>query len=81
MTLHSHFPLINHHFANMDLLPLVQKIQTEAELLSSGNETARARLLHAIQKLNIAVETPTQTLMRISYQVLPSNNSLYGKLG
>ncbi|KAN0103383.1 S-adenosyl-L-methionine-dependent methyltransferase [Hyaloscypha variabilis] len=52
----------------MDLLSLVQKIQTEAELLSSGNETARARLLHAIQKLNIAVETPTQTLMRISYQ-------------
>jgi len=61
----------------MDLLPIVQRIQTEAALLSSGNETARTSLLHAIQKLTLAVESPTQTLMRISFQVGVSNNSMY----
>ncbi|KAE9374834.1 S-adenosyl-L-methionine-dependent methyltransferase [Stipitochalara longipes BDJ] len=52
----------------MDLLSLVQKVRIEAELLSLGNETARSSLLQTIHKLTLAAETPTQTLMRISYQ-------------
>jgi hypothetical protein len=53
----------------MDLLPLVLEVQTAAEVLSSGDKVARARLLHAIHKLTLAAETPTETLMRISFQV------------
>jgi hypothetical protein len=56
-------------FVDMDLLPLVQEVQTAAEVLSSGDKVAHARLLHAIHKLTLAAETPTQTLMRISFQV------------
>ena len=60
-------------FTDMDLLSLVREVQTEAEALSSGDKVARARLLHAIHKLTLAAETPTQTLMRISFQVRTFN--------
>jgi hypothetical protein len=64
----------------MDLLPLVKDVQTEAEAVSSGDNVARTRLLHAIHKLTLAAETPTQTLMRISYQVRTFNSSFHEKL-
>ena len=57
----------------MDLLPLVQEVQTAAEVLSSGDKVTHARLLHSIHKLTLAVETPTETLMRICFQVCCSN--------
>jgi hypothetical protein len=56
----------------MDLVPLVRNVQTEAEALSLGDKVSNAKLLHAIHKLTLAAETPTQTLMRISFQVRTS---------
>jgi hypothetical protein len=52
----------------MDLSNLIQDVQAAANNVSSGDKEDRAKLIKAIRKLNQAVETPTETLMRISYQ-------------
>jgi hypothetical protein len=51
----------------MDLL--LQEVQTAAEAVNSGDPLGRGRLLEATNKLTLAVETPTETLMRMLYQV------------
>jgi hypothetical protein len=50
----------------MDLSPLIQEVQSAA---GDGSPGSHARLLRAIQKLNLAAETPTETMLRITYQV------------
>lgn len=52
----------------MDLTKYIQEVQVASDAVSSGDKEGHARLLRAIRKLNDATETPTETLMRISYQ-------------
>jgi hypothetical protein len=58
----------------MDLSNVIQDVQAAADVVSSGEKEGHAKLLKAIIKLNQAVETPTETLMRISYQVSQSHH-------
>ena len=53
----------------MSLQDLVGEVQAAAEKYTSGNGKGHTHLLRAIQNLNLAVETPAQTLTRILYQV------------
>ncbi|KAL4807939.1 S-adenosyl-L-methionine-dependent methyltransferase [Aspergillus unguis] len=58
--------------------PLIREIQDEACTLLDGSTQGplvRARLLNAIDKLRLAVETPEETAMRIMYQP-PQNAAL-----
>lgn len=52
--------------SSVDLSSLVREVESAATDVSWGS--SRFRLLQAIQKLNLAVETPRETL-RISNQV------------
>jgi len=52
----------------MDLSNFIQDVQVAADNFSSGEKEGHTKLLKAIRRLNQAVETPTETLMRISYQ-------------
>lgn len=63
----------------MDLTPLIQEVQSAA---GDGSPGAHVRLLRAIQKLNLAAETPTETMLRITYQVsvnIASDSKNYSK--
>ena len=53
----------------MSIQVLIGEVQAAAEEFTSGNGKGHAHLLRAIQNLNLAVETPVQTLTRILYQV------------
>jgi hypothetical protein len=53
----------------MSLQVLVGEVQAAAEEFTSGNSKGHGHLLRAIQNLNLAVETPAETLTRILYQV------------
>jgi hypothetical protein len=57
----------------MDLSNFIHEVQVAADAVSSGDREGHARLLKAIRKLNRAAETPTETLMRISYQASEPN--------
>ena len=49
----------------MSLQSLVQEVQAATEEANSGRKEGHARLLRAIHCLNLAVETPAETLGRI----------------
>ena len=53
----------------MDLSGLIRDVQAAAEADSKGDLGTHGRLLQAIQKLNLAAETPAETSTRIIYQV------------
>lgn len=53
----------------MSLQSLVQEVQVAAEEVTSGKKESHGQLLRAIHNLNLAVETPAETLGRILYQV------------
>ena len=53
--------------SSADLSSLVREVESAARDVSWGS--SRFRLLQAIQKLNLAVETPRETLLKISNQV------------
>jgi len=55
----------------MDLDNLIQQVQSAAKDASSGDPVKRTELLKVIRNLNHAVELPTETLQRITYQVYP----------
>ena len=50
----------------------IQEIQNAVKSDVSQNGEAHVQLLEAIHKLNLAVEKPMETLMRLNYQVLYS---------
>lgn len=66
----------------MPLQSLVQEVQAATDEVDSERKEGHARLLRAIHSLNLAVETPAETLGRILYQVslapktMPSENIL-----
>ena len=55
--------------AAMSLSNLVEEVKVAARAVSSGDPTGYSQLLRAIHGLNLAAETPTETLIRISLQV------------
>ena len=48
---------------------LIRRIQGEADAQSAGDITAHARLLEGVRHLNLVLETPRETIMRVLFQV------------
>jgi hypothetical protein len=59
----------------MLLRSLVHEVQAAAEEVASGKKGGHTQLLRAIHSLNLAVETPAETLGRICYQVSLHTNT------
>ena len=59
----------------MAVLDLAQDVQNAVEREAAGELGAHQQLLLAIHRLNLAVESPTETLLRTIYQVVPKSGA------
>lgn len=53
----------------MDLSEAIRDVQKKAEADTSRDGEAHVQLLDAVRKLNLAAETPAETLMRMRFEV------------
>ena len=53
----------------MDLSDAIRDVQNKAKADTAGNGEAHVQLLEAIRQLNLAAETPAETLMRMRFEV------------
>ena len=54
---------------NVAVLALIDDVKTAALLDSPHNPSAHAKLLDTIHKLNIAAETPLESILRVQFQL------------
>lgn len=57
---------------NMDLSKAIQDVQDAAKADTTGTGQRHVDLLESIHRLNLAAETPAETLMRMRFEVIPS---------
>lgn len=54
-----------------DLSKAIENVQKAAQADTDGSGQAHVDLLEAIHQLNLTAETPSETLMRMRFQVWP----------
>ena len=54
---------------NQHVSQAIEDVQRAARADASGTEQAHVDFLESIRKLNIAAETPAETLMRMRFEV------------
>jgi hypothetical protein len=54
----------------MDLSKLLRDVAQKVAADTAGNGEAHFQLLNAIKQLNLAAETPAETLMRMRHEVM-----------
>lgn len=59
--------------ASDTILGLVDEIKKQVLEPSAGNGHGHSRLLQLVDDLKLAIETPTETVLRLIYQVRPIN--------
>lgn len=55
--------------SNVPILKLIAEIKNQVLNTSVDSEHAHSRLLQLVDELKLAVETPTETILRLIYQV------------
>ncbi len=60
----------------MDLSGLLEDVQRKSKADTTGNGEAHVQLLDAIRKLNLAAETPAETLMRMRFEVCLASSTM-----
>jgi hypothetical protein len=63
--------------AAADIISLADQIKQEVSFEPSTSCHGHARLLQLVDELKLAIETPTETVLRLIYQVSVFGNHLF----
>lgn len=63
--------------AAADIISLTDQIKQEVSFEPSTSDHGHTRLLQLVEELKLAIETPTETVLRLIYQVSVFVNRLF----